>query len=94
MFRLSESNYRGTGCGKAARPDVCPAKAGVFRGIKPSRVKVGSPLAWVAVVEEMKLLKSTDEIFFRRIASYQAVMKMNAKVASIERNSKWLNPYP
>jgi len=56
---------------------VCPAKAGVFRGIKPSRVKVGSPLAWVAVVEEMKLLKPTDIIFIRKIASYQAVMKMN-----------------
>jgi len=57
---------------------VRPAKAGVFRGTKPSRVKVGSPLAWVAVVEEMKLLKPTDKIFFRKIASYQAVMKMNA----------------
>jgi len=45
------------------RPYVCPAKAGVFRGIKPSREKVGSPLAWVAVVEEMKPLKSTDNIF-------------------------------
>jgi hypothetical protein len=57
---------------------VRPAKAGVFRGIKPSGVKVGSPLARVAVVEAMKLLKPTDEIFFRKIASYQAVMKMNA----------------
>jgi hypothetical protein len=57
---------------------VCPAKAGVFRGIKPSRVKVGSPLAWVAVVEEMKLLKPIDKVFFREIASYQAVMQMNA----------------
>ena len=55
-----------------------PAKAGVFRGIKPSRVKVGSPLAWVAVVEEMKLLKPTDKVFFWKIASYQAVMKVNA----------------
>ena len=55
-----------------------PVKAGVFRGIKPSRVKVGSPLARVAVVEEMKLLKPTDKIFWRKIASYQAVMKMNA----------------
>ena len=55
-----------------------PAEAGVFRGIKPSRVKVGSPLAWVAVVEEMKLLKPTDRVFFRKMASYQAVMKMNA----------------
>ena len=57
---------------------MCPAKAGVFRGIKPSRVKVGSPLAWVAVVEEMKLLKPIDKVFFREIASYQAVMQMNA----------------
>jgi len=57
---------------------VRPAKAGVFRGIKPSRVKVGSPLAWVAVVEEMKLLKPTDKVFFWKIASYQAVMKVNA----------------
>ena len=55
-----------------------PAKAGAFRGIKPSRVKVGSPLAWVAVVEVMKLLKPTDKVFFRKIASCQAVMKMNA----------------
>ena len=53
------------------------SKAGVFRGIKPSRVKVGSPLAWVAVVEEMKPLESTDKVFFRKTASYQAVMKMN-----------------
>jgi len=75
---VSESISRGTGCGNSARPDVCPAKADVFRGIKPSRVKVGSPLAWVAVVEEMKLLKPTDKVFFRKIASYQAVMKMNA----------------
>jgi len=57
---------------------VHPAKSGVFRGIKPSRVKVGSPLAWVAAAEAMKLLKPTDEIFVRKIASYQAVMKMNA----------------
>ena len=63
---------------KIARTVVCPAKAGVFRGIKPSRVKVGSPLAWVAVVEEMKLLKPIDKVFFREIASYQAVMQMNA----------------
>jgi hypothetical protein len=77
MLYPNESNYRGTGCGKAARPGVCPAKAGVFRGIRPSRVKVGSPLAWVAVVEEMKLLKPIDIIFIRKIASYQAVMKMN-----------------
>ena len=56
---------------------MCPAKAGVFRGIRPSRVKVGSPLAWVAVVEEMKLLKPTDRVFDRKIASYQAVVKMN-----------------
>ena len=60
-----------------------PDKAGVFRGIKPSRVKVGSPLAWVAVVEEMKPLKPTDKIFYRKIASYQAVMKMNLHVASL-----------
>ena len=77
MFHQCETNYRGTGCGKAARPDVRPAKAGVFRGIKPSRVKVGSPLAWVAVVEEMKLLKPTDIVFIRKTASYHAVMKMN-----------------
>ena len=57
---------------------MCPAKAGVLRGIRPSRVKVGSPLAWVAVVEEMKLLKPIDKVFFREIASYQAVMQMNA----------------
>jgi len=44
---------------------VRPVKAGVFRGIKPSRVKVGSPLARVAVVEEMKLLKPTDKIFYQ-----------------------------
>lgn len=42
-----------------------PAKAGVFRGIRPSRVKIGSPLAWVAAVEEMKLLKPTDNVFFK-----------------------------
>ena len=50
---------------KAARTVVCPAKAGVFRGIRPSRVKIGSPLAWVAVVKEMKLLKPTDKVFYR-----------------------------
>ena len=63
---------------RGSRTVVRPAKAGVFRGNKPSRVKVGSPLARVAVVEEMKLLKPTDKVFFRKIASYQAVMKMNA----------------
>ena len=57
---------------------VRPAKAGVFRGIRPSRVKDRRPLAWVAVVEEMKLLKPTDKIFIRKIASYQAVTKVNA----------------
>ncbi len=68
-----------------------PDKAGVFRGIKPSRVKVGSPLARVAVVEEIKLLKPTDKIFFRKIASYQAVMKMNALEAPKVSKSKWLS---
>ena len=74
MYFILEEPYDG----RLSRTVVCPAKAGVFRGIKPSRVKIGNPLAWVAVVEEMKLLKSTDEVFFRKIASYQAVMKVNA----------------
>lgn len=37
-------------------------------GIKPSRVKVSDPLAWVATVEEMKLLKPTDKVLFSRIS--------------------------
>ena len=54
--------------GKLARTVVCPAKAGVFRGIKPPRVRVGNPLAWVAIVEEMKLLKPTDKVLFSRMS--------------------------
>ncbi len=53
---------------RGSRTVVCPAKAGVFRGIKPSRVRVSNPLAWVAIVEEMKLLKPTDKVLFSRMS--------------------------
>ena len=47
---------------------VCPAKAGVFRGTKPPRVKYRSPLARVAVVEEMNLLKPADKVLYSRMS--------------------------
>jgi len=62
---------------------VRPGKAGVFRGIRPSRVKIGSPLAWVAAVEEMKLLKPTDNVFFKEDCELSGCNE-NERIGSFE----------
>ena len=69
--------------GRLSRPVACPAKAGVFRGIKPSRVKVGSPLAWVAAMEEMNPLKPTDNVFFKEDCELSGCNE-NERIGSFE----------
>jgi len=41
--------------------DVCPAKAGVFGGRRPTIVKGQSPVAWMAGVRETDHLKPIDK---------------------------------
>src|SRR5208283_3095601 len=43
-----ESPSMKAGCGKTARPVVCPAKAGVFSRRQPAGAKVRRPVVWIA----------------------------------------------
>ena len=46
------------GCGKSARPVVCPAKAGMFsRRKRLAGARVRSPVVWIAGWRETKTLK-------------------------------------
>ena len=40
---------------------VCPAKAGMFSGRQSHRDKSQGPVAWIASVEETKLMKPIDK---------------------------------
>jgi hypothetical protein len=44
---------------------VRPAKAGMFSGRQSHRDKSQDPVAWIASVEETKLMKAIDEAIFR-----------------------------
>ncbi|WP_114517603.1 hypothetical protein [Wolbachia endosymbiont (group B) of Philonthus cognatus] len=44
--------------------------------------KSRSPVAWVAIWRETKILKPTDNVIVRIMANYQVVAKANTQVAS------------
>ena len=50
-------------------------------GVSPAGVRVRSPVAWIAGWRETKTLKPIDEAFLGKVASHQAVTRVNAEVA-------------
>ena len=74
------------GCGKSARPVVCPAKAGMFSRRKACRGKSRSPVVWIAGWRETKTLKPIDNVSLGETTSHRAVTTVNAKVASKVRS--------
>ena len=66
---------------KAARPVVCPAKAGVCSRRQPYQGKSQSPVAWRAGGRETNLLKPLNSLICGMGASLQAVAQANAEVA-------------
>jgi len=50
-------------------------------GDSPAGVRVRSPVAWIAGWRETKILKPIDKAFLRKVASHQAVTRVNAEVA-------------
>ena len=53
---------RRAGCGRSARPVVCPAKAGMFSRRQACRGKSQSPVVWIAEVMETETLKPIDKV--------------------------------
>ena len=66
------------GCGKSARPVVCPAKAGMFSRRQTCRGKSQSPVVWIAEVMETETLKPIDKVSPGEATSHRAVTKVNA----------------
>jgi hypothetical protein len=69
---------RKAGCGKSARPVVCPAKAGMFSRGQTCRGKSQSPVVWIAEMMETETLKPIDKASLREATSHRAVTKVNA----------------
>jgi hypothetical protein len=69
---------RKAGCRKSARPDVCPAKAGMFSRRQACRGRSQSPVVWIAEVMETETLKPIDKVSPGEATSHRAVIKVNA----------------
>ena len=82
-----EEDNRKAVFGKTERPVVCPAKAGLFSRSQTCQGKSHSPVAWIARWRETKILEPIDTPIKRMGASYQAVTRVNAEVASKVRSS-------
>jgi hypothetical protein len=63
---------------RRSRPDVCPAKAGMFSRRQTCRGKSQSPVVWIAEVMETETLKPIDEVSPGEATSHRAVTKVNA----------------
>ena len=74
------------GCGKSARPVVCPAKAGMFSRRKACRGKNQNPVVWIAGWRETKTLEPIDNVSLGKTTSHRAVTTVNANVASKVRS--------
>ncbi|MFP3023659.1 MAG: hypothetical protein ACEY3K_12495, partial [Wolbachia sp.] len=61
---------------------VCPEKVSMLSRRQTYQDKSRSPVAWVAIWRETKILKPTDNVIVRIIANYQVVAKANTQVAS------------
>src|SRR3984893_1230188 len=66
------------GCGKSARPVVCPVKDGMFSRGQTCRGRSQSPVVWIAEVMETETLKPIDEVSPGEAMSHRAVTKVNA----------------
>src|SRR6266481_7344909 len=69
---------RRPGCGSAARPVVCPAKAGMFSRRQTCRGRSQSPVVWIAEVMETETLKPIDEVSPGEATRHRDVTKVNA----------------
>src|SRR5215469_18075050 len=76
--RSQNCGFVKAGCGKTARPVVCPAKAGMFSRRQTCRGKSQSPVVWIAEVMETETLKPIDEVSLGEATSHRAVTKVNA----------------
>jgi len=63
---------------RVSSPDVCPAKAGMFRRGQTCRGRSQSPVVWIAEVMETESSKPIDEVFLGKATSHRAVTKVNA----------------
>ena len=68
----------GAGCGKAARPVVCPVNAGVFSREQTCRGRSQSPVVWIAEEMETEPSKPIDKTSPGEVTSHRAVTKVNA----------------
>src|SRR5215469_9031494 len=66
------------GCGKSARPVVCPVKASMFSRGQSCRGRSQSPVVWIAEGMETEPSKPIDKIFPGKITSHRAVITVNA----------------
>ena len=68
----------GARCGKAARRDVCPAKAGMFSRGQTCRGRSQSPVVRIAEARETEPSKPIDKTSRGEVTSHRAVTKVNA----------------
>src|ERR1700757_4713873 len=66
------------GCGKSARPVVCPVKAGMFSREQTCRGRSQSPVVWIAGEMETEPSKPIDKTSSGEVTSHRAVTKVNA----------------
>ena len=78
LHRVPYDEASRKGCGKSARPVVCPAKAGMFSRDQTCRGKSQSPVVWIAEVMETETLKPIDKVSPGEATSHRAVTKVNA----------------
>src|SRR6516225_7142511 len=66
------------GCGKSARPVVCPVKAGMFSRGQSCRGRSQSPVVWIAEGMETEPSKPIDKTSRGEVTSHRAVTTVNA----------------
>ena len=66
------------GCGKSARPVVCPVKAGMFSRRQTCRGRSQSPVVWIAEEMETEPSKPIDKTSRGEVTSHRAVTTVNA----------------
>src|SRR5208337_37 len=76
--RSSENVFVKAGCGKTARPVVCPEKAGMFSREQTCRGRSQSPVVWIAEERETEPSKPIDKASQGEVTSHRAVTKVNA----------------
>src|SRR5208337_1182130 len=79
FYRHSENCvFVKAGCGKTARPVVCPEKAGMFSREQTCRGRSQSPVVWIAEERETEPSKPIDKASLGEVTSHRAVTRVNA----------------